>query len=71
MGGEKERVRKIRGKVPTRLETKAFVVFLVIILVTTCFFLNSHRFMAGWDITFHPRLLPELSNTDVSIHTQV
>ena len=38
MGEEKERVRKIRGKVPTRLEIKVFVVFLVIIVVNTRLF---------------------------------
>ena len=35
---EKERVVKMRGIAPTRLETIAIVVFLVIILVNTCSF---------------------------------
>ena len=69
---EKEELGKLEEIAPTRLETIAIVVFLVIILVNTCSFFCTP--IASWQVGLAvscPCLLPELSSIDLSIRAQV
>ena len=69
---KKKEFGKMRGIAPTRHETIAIVVFLVIIVVNTCSFICT--LIASWQVGLvvsRPCLLPELSSTDLSICAQV